>query len=108
MEKGNLKELYEVFRVESGVPLFIEDHVERVFHGAREAGILLNTDYDEIMDYLSRYLGSSRKLITNVRLSFYFDANSKKLKYYEARFIPSQYPEKNFYHEGISCKLMHS
>ncbi len=108
MKNSNLKELYEVFRVESGVALFLEDHIERLFSGAKKAGIALNAHYQEIMEYLLDFLNNSNILKGNVRLSFYFDPQNKISVNYQATFIPHKYPDKQLYVKGISCLLMHS
>jgi branched-chain amino acid aminotransferase len=37
MNQNNIRELYEVFRVDKGIALFLEDHIERLFYGANKA-----------------------------------------------------------------------
>ncbi|MFO8001216.1 MAG: aminotransferase class IV [Marinilabilia sp.] len=108
MEHIKLKELYEVFRVESGVALFLEDHLERLFRGARKAGIIINMDFFEAMEYVDLFLASSGIANGNVRLSFYFENGQRKSISYEARFIPHQYPPADWYRKGVACMLMYS
>jgi branched-chain amino acid aminotransferase len=75
MENSKLQELYEVFRVESGIALFIEDHLARLFSGAKKAKIELKPDFKEIMCYLNNFLSSSELQNGNVRFSVIFNVD---------------------------------
>lgn len=108
MEYSNIKELYEVFRVESGIPLFIEDHLERLFSGALKANIVLNVKQEIIRQYIADFLESSETKDGNVRLSFYIDFEKHESVNFEAKFIPHQYPSEELCQHGVSCVLMHS
>jgi len=108
MGNNNLKELYEVFRVEEGVALFLEDHLERLFTGARKAGISMDMDFFEVMEYVDQLLSSNGKQEGNVRLSFYFDRVKGNIVSHEGRFIPHHYPTEEMYKNGVACALMNA
>ncbi|MFW6043055.1 MAG: aminotransferase class IV [Marinilabiliaceae bacterium] len=108
MRNSNLKELYEVFRVEEGVALFLEDHLERLFLGARKAGISMDMDFFDVMEYVEHLLTASENREGNVRLSFYFDGEDRNIVSHEGRFIPHHYPSKEMYKNGVACVLMNA
>ncbi|MGM0376373.1 MAG: aminotransferase class IV [Bacteroidota bacterium] len=106
MGDNKVKELYEVFRVNEGVALFLEDHLERLFRGARKAGISMDMDFFDVMEYVEQLLASSEKREGNVRLSFYFDSETGTIVSHEGRFIPHHYPPEGMYKNGVACVLM--
>jgi branched-chain amino acid aminotransferase len=106
MKDSDIKELYEVFRVEEGVALFLEDHLERLFRGASKARIPMEMDFFEMMEYVKSFLLSSSQMEGNVRLSFYFDSASRQITSHELRFVPHQYPTNNMYENGVMCGLI--
>jgi branched-chain amino acid aminotransferase len=108
MENSKLQELYEVFRVESGIALFIEDHLARLFSGAKKAKIELKPDFKEIMCYLNNFLSSSELQNGNVRFSVIFNVDSLTSVNYNAQIVPYIYPSKKLYKKGVYCLLMNS
>ncbi len=105
MTKNDTYELYEVFRVEAGIPLFLEDHIQRLFHGARKAGIRLNFDFQEIEDYLKGVLTREKTKTGNIRFSVFFDPSTREIQSYIAKRIPHQYPSAEQYEKGVCCGL---
>jgi branched-chain amino acid aminotransferase len=108
MEQFKLSELYEVFRVESDVALFFEDHLKRLMKGAEISGIDIHVNKKELVSYINNFLVSTNKTEGNVRLSFYFDPEKKSTKHYKAQFVSTNYPDTSLYHQGISCLLLSS
>jgi branched-chain amino acid aminotransferase len=103
-----LKELYEIFRIEESVPLFLEDHLKRLFSGAQKSKIKLNISKEDIKEYITWYLTKEKIVEGNFRLSFFFDVDNLEVKEFKGRFIPPYYPDQALYHQGIECSLMHS
>ena len=103
-----LKELYEIFRVEEGIPLFLEDHLNRLFAGAQKSGIQLNVSRKSIKEYIYNNLSIENASEGNVRLSFYFNPENGNVRNFEGRFVPHNYPSKDQYRIGIRCSLLHS
>jgi branched-chain amino acid aminotransferase len=108
MSKNSTWELYEVFRVEKGIALFLEDHIERLFYGADKAGIKLNFDFKTIENYLKNTLVREQIKTGNVRLSVFFDSPTGRMISFKAFPIPYSYPSEELYEHGISCGLFFS
>jgi branched-chain amino acid aminotransferase len=103
-----LKELYEVFRVDSQIPLFLEDHVKRLYNGAKKSGIIIDKEPDEIIDLIYRNLSLLNIREGNIRLSFFFDSNSLRAHKFEIKLIEHHYPSAVLYKTGIDCSLLYS
>lgn len=108
MNQDNIRELYEVFRVEQGIALFLEDHIERLFYGADKAGIKLNFDFSTIENYLKNTLVREQIKTGNVRLSVFFDSSTSRMTSFKAFPVPYNYPSQELYKQGISCGLFFS
>ncbi len=105
MNQDNILELYEVFRIEQGIALFLEDHIERLFNGAYKAGIKLTFDFSTIENYLKNLLEREQIKTGNVRLSVFFESSTGKMTSFEAFIVPYKYPPQELYKHGISCGL---
>jgi branched-chain amino acid aminotransferase len=108
MDNNKIRELYEVFRVEEKVGLFLEDHIERLFTGAEKAGIKLNFDSASIENYLKKFLSKENVDCGNIRLSVYFYSDTGEVQSHKASVIPHSYPTQEQYQNGASCGLLFS
>jgi branched-chain amino acid aminotransferase len=108
MDENRILELYEVFRVERGIALFLEDHIERLFYGADKAGIKLNFNFKTIENYLKNILIRGQIKTGNVKFSVFFNSTTGRMTSYEAFSIPYSYPTQELYNKGISCGLFFS
>jgi branched-chain amino acid aminotransferase len=90
--------VYEVIRVDEGVPLFLEEHLERFFNSARLAGTVIRYTGDEIADLLIQLIHRNEVVEGNILLLC-----KKNLK---AFFIQHKYPEDQWYTSGVSCGLL--
>lgn len=106
MDNDKIRELYEVFRVEKKVGLFLEDHIERLLAGAKRSGIKLSFDFRMIEDYLKNFLIKQSIETGNVRLSVFFDPETGEEQSHNAEVIPHSYPSQEQYQNGISCGLL--
>ncbi|WP_291860045.1 aminotransferase class IV [Marinilabilia sp.] len=105
MDDKNIRELYEVFRVEKGIGLFLEDHIQRLFHGADKAGIKLNFNFETIKNFFKETIKREKIISGNVRLSVFFDSSDGSVISYHASGVPHSYPTSEQYQKGISCGL---
>ncbi len=105
---NHLKEMYEVFRIISGIPLFLEDHIQRLIKGANNTGIILNKTYNDSIEEIKSFVKTSNITEGNIKLSVYFDFFTGKEVSREIRFIPAQYPSEDMYAKGVKSKLMAS
>jgi len=108
MNQDKILELYEVFRVEQGIALFLEDHIERLFYGADKAGINLTFDFTTIENYLKNILVREQIKTGNVRLSVFFESATGNMTSFNAFPVPFNYPSQELCKQGISCGLFFS
>jgi branched-chain amino acid aminotransferase len=95
--------LYEVIRVIDKVPVFLEEHFERLRSSARIIGYEIKEGLKNIKDNIDRMVEINN--ISNYNIKIVVN-NLKKdcydIYYY---FITTKYPEENLYNEGISTIL---
>jgi branched-chain amino acid aminotransferase len=90
--------LYEVIRVEQGILLFLEDHLDRMQHGAKSIGEILPIDIQEVRTDLYSLIGANNLRIGNIKL---LSRNVNEHLVFAAYFIPHKYPDKEMCAEGV-------
>lgn len=95
---GNEGGIYEVLRVVDGIPLFLEDHLERFFHSAQLAGINIGYSDTQIGDFLKILIAKNKVESGNILISCKINL--------EAFFISHVYPSDKMYSEGINCGIL--
>lgn len=90
--------IYEVFRVEKGVPLFIEDHLARFYRSANIARKAIRYSREQIADFIFALINENKVSTGNILLSC-----KENLK---AFFIPHKYPVPQWYETGVPCGIL--
>lgn len=90
--------IYEVLRIEKGVPLFLEDHLERFYVSANIAGKDVLYSYKEIELLLKQLIDKNKISVGNVLISC-----KTNLKIFA---IPYKYPTGGMYTEGVNCGIL--
>ena len=90
--------IYEVLRVENGVPLFMEDHLERFYKSAVLAGKAIRFNSDQINSFVLELIRENKVLTGNILLSC-----KENLK---AFFILHKYPDPKWYQNGVRCGIL--
>lgn len=90
--------IYEVLRVESGVPLFAEDHLERFYKSATLAGKTIRFSQGEITRFIRGLIHENQVSAGNILLSC--------KEHLKAFFIPHKYPEPGWYENGVPCGVL--
>lgn len=90
--------IYEVLRVENGIPLFLEDHLERFYNSAQLAGKLIHFSENQINTLLKNLIDKNEIAIGNVLISCKINL--------KAFFIPHNYPTTEMYRDGVSCGIL--
>jgi branched-chain amino acid aminotransferase len=108
-EKKSLTEnpliLYEVIRVIDGIPVFLEDHLERLYNSARLSGVNNLPVYKVIEKMILKLIVDKNKQIGNIKLSFTISASNVQPKG-ELDFIPHFYPAEDKYRSGVKVGLL--
>jgi branched-chain amino acid aminotransferase len=90
--------VYEVIRVAEGVPLFLEEHLERFFNSARLSATLIRFSGEEIAGLLTQLIRQNNVAEGNILLLC-----KKNLK---AFFIKHKYPDEHWYDSGVPCGIL--
>lgn len=102
-EKIEKPPIYEVIRVINGVPLFLEDHLERMFYSAKIIGYEIERDEKEIRKDIKTLILKNDIHSLNVKLlSTEIQQNNKIFLTYN---IESFYPPEDYYKNGIHTIL---
>lgn len=102
-EKIEKKPIYEVIRVINGVPLFLEDHLNRMFDSAELIGYVLDRGVEEIKKDMKSLILKNKVDKLNIKLlSAEVDGIGKVFLVYN---IESFYPPEEYYKNGIHTIL---
>jgi branched-chain amino acid aminotransferase len=96
-------EIYEVFRVENFVPLFLQDHLIRLENSLKQIHIQYNLDHKSIESYIDTLIQADNIANGNIRISCLCVNNT--LKDFLIYYIPTYYPEKELYIKGVPTLL---
>jgi len=94
------KNIYEVIRVQKGIPLFLEDHLERFRASAAATGLLLN-DSDIVLTKRIYHLISLNHVV-NKNIKLILNAKKGLLVF----FTTSIYPPQDYYLNGMHTTLL--
>lgn len=94
--------VYEVFRVMNGVPLFLDEHFDRLLKSVQIQKIETPLTYNEFFQMVLELIGISGKSEGNIR--FVILAKEKKPSWYFA-FIPAVYPDAYDVCKGVDTEL---
>jgi branched-chain amino acid aminotransferase len=95
--------LYEVIRVASGVPLFLEEHLNRLENSAKLTKISLKYDNEEIKKQLNLLIEKNKIYEGNVKIIFNHNLEDN----FYAYFIKHKYPTDEMYADGVETMLYH-
>lgn len=99
LEKENV---YEVVRIIQGVPLFLEEHMERMEESLKLLQMPFSIDEDEIRALMKELCSKNGFKKGNIKLLI----NGEKEPVLYLYFIPHSYPDAFLYAEGISTKTI--
>jgi len=97
--------VYEVVRLDEGVPLFIEDHFSRFCNSAQKMGYSLAIQLYELKEQLKELASKNNFIEGNVLLKIKLQPSVQNTLWH---FIPHVYPDKEGYQNGVSLKLFHA
>lgn len=100
---GSSKSIYEVIRVISGVPLFLEKHMARLESSARLIGYSISPIADRIRADIQKLININDKPEKNIKIVV--NNLESPSANYEMYFIKSSYPELQDYENGVHTIL---
>lgn len=93
--------VYEVIRVIDGLPLFLEDHLQRMWHSLAMADIKAEVSKDFVKASLSKLISINKVDFGNVKIVIGKPQKSNA-PHYAIWFQPHSYPVQKTYDEGVS------
>ena len=99
------KSVYEFIKVKEGVPIFLEDHMDRVVLTLKLNKLDLFISIDEIIIKLKKLISVNN--ITNGNIKFILNYNNDD-KNFITYFIKHSYPSKQQYIEGVDTILYYA
>jgi branched-chain amino acid aminotransferase len=97
--------IYEVVRVDSGIPLFVEDHLERLKNSFSLAGIRFPDNTDNIITGLLNLINLNKISEGLIRIVFNFENDEHKLLIFQSRV---KFPDRKVYNEGVTCTIQYA
>lgn len=98
------KSLYEVIRIEDGVPLFLEKNLRRLENSAKITNLILPMTPDKIREKLNKLILVNHVDIGNIKIVFNFFNN--QCDFY-AYFLKHNYPTEEQYNHGVDTIFYH-
>jgi len=100
-------QLYEVIRIIDGIPLFLEDHLDRLYHSARLTGMDLLPGPVSLSGKIKKYVTSQMLETGNIKLAFSFSDQISGPQF-ELNVVPHYYPAREEYTNGVKVGLMYA
>jgi branched-chain amino acid aminotransferase len=98
-------QLYEVIRVIDSIPVFFEDHLERLYNSALLLRVENLPNEGDIEAKVLKLISAKNQQIGNLRLSFTISSPSVEPKF-ELDFISHFYPSGDKYESGVKVGLL--
>ncbi|MBK8806586.1 MAG: aminotransferase class IV [Bacteroidales bacterium] len=95
--------VYEVIRIIDSVPLYLEDHLERLFTSISLLGLSTSWQICEITDKISNLLYANNIINGNIKLIISFYPDQELFLVYQ---IKHAYPTPELYSNGISTSVL--
>ncbi len=96
--------IYEVLRVEQGIPLFLKVHIDRIFSSATLENIQMDISGKFIRQSVKALIDENRMSIGNIK--FLFHRNPSGSSRFMAWVMPFFYPSARQYAEGVVAGSM--
>jgi len=101
------KSLYEVIRVINGVPLFLENHLERLYNSAEITNLKIEYSLEDIKAVIIKLIKVNKVNEGNIKIVFNFKENHKENSDFYAYFVKHSYPSTEQYKVGVPVILYH-
>jgi branched-chain amino acid aminotransferase len=95
--------VYEVIRIINGIPLFVEDHFDRLQNSLKSHGYEINLGLEDFIAKIGELIQHNRCLQGNIKFVYLSLGNISKWAYF---FIPYHYPSELEYQLGVSTDLL--
>ncbi len=101
---GKGKQIYEVIRIIDSVPLFLEEHMERLINSLELENLHSKYTIHVIKDNLEKLIEANDNIEGNIKIILNFQKDMEDLYIF---YIPHSYPKEAMYKQGVSTILYH-
>lgn len=98
-------QLYEVIRITESIPVFLEEHLDRLYQSAQLTGMKHLPDSVSLSAMIKEYVSIQKQDAGNIKLSFNFSSPTSEPQC-ELNFIPHYYPTQEQYTNGVNVGLL--
>ncbi len=102
----NIKEVYEVIRVENKVPVFLDDHMHRLNNSFKRLNISNIFYPEQLTKAIQQFIINDQIINNNIRVSCLLSPDNS-CNYYIYR-VKSSYPASLMYKNGVDTILLHA
>lgn len=99
------KSVYEVIKVKNGVPIFLEDHMDRVLLTLKLKKLELFISIDEIISRIRKLIDANNVKNGNIKFILNYNKDDKNFVTY---FIRHSYPSEQQYRDGVETILYYA
>jgi|SRR6056297_697409 len=94
--------VYEIFRVIEGVPVFLEDHMQRLYHSLELEGLSIRESREEMKRRIDRLIAANSILSGKIKLVIDFSMPQSGAAYDLMLYVtPFNPPTDRQYHDGV-------
>ncbi|MFC2104638.1 aminotransferase class IV [Bacteroidota bacterium] len=98
--------IYEVIRIRYGIPLFLEDHLNRLFDSADISNLQINESYCDIETLISELIKKNNTKEGKIKLVIHFEKEKSSIeKNLLIYFTPHYFPSTEEYKYGVRTGL---
>lgn len=97
--------VYEVIRIINGIPLFLEDHFNRLQKSMKIQGISFRMAYQEFRQNIAQLVSLNRKPEGNIKFEYSITENEPRWVF---TFIPYSYPTPEDYRNGVKTGFLYA
>ena len=101
------KSIYEVIRINDGMPIFLMEHLSRLKNSAEIMKYNLTITRDEIINGILELINKNKKQEGNIKLVINYDPNNTSNENFLAYYVPHKYPTFPEYKEGVKTITYH-
>ncbi len=95
--------VYEVIRVINTIPVFLEDHLQRLQNSMQKSGSDLQINKKQLSERIQNLIKLNHLEFGNFKIVYHLKKTNTDSWIY---FIPFKYPSEKNYSDGVSCGLL--
>lgn len=99
---GADNEVYELFRVEQGRPIFLADHLQRFANSIHTANKQIPIGFDKLKSLIEWLIVCNEIQNSDIRLCLSPDG------LFQGGFVHSVYPTQQMYENGVNCTILNA